>query len=291
MPSLWMYRSRFRLVECPVPRCAFGRGGRPLWGTLPGIKRHVRLVHGEFAYAHVVWCSIYTWEGSPWGEELRLGTREGREYLTSLTFRELRARARVRGVTQSGKSKAQLVEAIHRTYGLRTEESRRAFGSGAESKKMRPVYGATLQYNPFQVVRTSRGSRGGLSALGQRRDKCRAYPKYATMRCPVGCLSKGGIGPMTATVPGMKRHVLRVHGRMFADAVTWPPLYVDSTSAAADWLRASKVHPPKPYEEMTVKELRAAAKRRGVPQFGKNKADFIEALTTQGEAPAGTRGA
>ena len=79
-------------------------------------------------------------------------------------------------MTQSGKSKAQLVESIHRTYGLGSEESRRAFGSGAESRKVRPLYESTLLHNASQAVGTPR-----------RRGRYRAYPTKARMECPDGC--------------------------------------------------------------------------------------------------------
>ena len=84
MASTWIYRSRFRLVDCPVPGCCFGRGGRPVSGTLPGIRRHVRQVHGGFAYRRIAWCSANVWEGSPWSEELRLAGEAGRERLALL---------------------------------------------------------------------------------------------------------------------------------------------------------------------------------------------------------------
>jgi hypothetical protein len=102
---------------------------------------------------------------------------------------------------------------------------------------------------------------------------------YARMECPVtGCMSARGGAPMEGTVPGIKRHVLRVHGRSFYDAATWPALYRNSVSFWGDRVRASKLTPPKPFEEMNIHELRAAAKLRGIPQRDKNKPDFIAAL-------------
>ena len=102
------------------------------------------------------------------------------------------------------------------------------------------------------------------------------------MGCPLGCERTDGIAS-DWTVPGMKRHVRAIH-RPFLDHIVWPPLYKVGTSAAGDRLRAAKLHPPRPFEEMTVKELRAAAKRRGIPAFAKNKADFIGALMVRDAA-------
>jgi hypothetical protein len=102
---------------------------------------------------------------------------------------------------------------------------------------------------------------------------------YARMECPVtGCVSGRKGTPLDGTIPGIKRHVLKVHGRLFYEAVIWPPLYRTGTSPAGDMFLASLSVPPKPFEEMNIHELRAAAKRRGIPQRDKNKADFIAAL-------------
>lgn len=40
----------FDRTTCPIPGCTSGKGGTPQTGSVPGIKRHVKLVHGKAAY-------------------------------------------------------------------------------------------------------------------------------------------------------------------------------------------------------------------------------------------------
>lgn len=40
----------FDKTECPVKGCTSGKGNKPQTGSVPGIKRHVKLVHGQEAY-------------------------------------------------------------------------------------------------------------------------------------------------------------------------------------------------------------------------------------------------
>lgn len=117
MPSQWHYRSRYRTIDCPVHGCVWGRRGTPLHGTVPGIRRHVRAVHGDLLYGGVEWPSIYIWEPSPGGMTMLLSSERGRDVLVAMSFRELRVKARERGVVQYGKSKAELIEGILATYG------------------------------------------------------------------------------------------------------------------------------------------------------------------------------
>lgn len=106
-----------------------------------------------------------------------------------------------------------------------------------------------------------------------------AYMEYARMKCPYGCERKDPRRPADWSIPGLKRHVRALHPAAL-DLIVWPPLYADSASPGGDLIAQSlTLNPMKPFEEMTVRELRAAAKRRGIPQFGKNRKDFIDALT------------
>jgi hypothetical protein len=95
------------------------------------------------------------------------------------------------------------------------------------------------------------------------------------MVCPVdGCGYYGG-GPMEGTVPGVKRHVKYVHGPDVYAKVQWPPIYRHGTSVYGDRLR----NDGRSLQTYTFRELRVMARKRGVPQFGKNKADLIRDLS------------
>jgi hypothetical protein len=54
--------------------------------------------------------------------------------------------------------------------------------------------------------------------------------KFAKMACPIkGCDHMGGV-PQTGTVPGVKRHVIAIHGATAYAKVKWDkyPLYPES---------------------------------------------------------------
>lgn len=44
----------FDVMTCPITDCKSGKGGEPQTGSVPGIKRHVKLVHGQEAYDKAV---------------------------------------------------------------------------------------------------------------------------------------------------------------------------------------------------------------------------------------------
>lgn len=90
---------------------------------------------------------------------------------------------------------------------------------------------------------------------------------YATMKCPVaGCDSKNG-KPQEGSVPGIKRHVILVHGKTAFKNATFPAIRKGSTRQAPD-LTAKKVD-----------ELRKMASKRGIDSTGLRKDDLVAALS------------
>lgn len=105
---------------------------------------------------------------------------------------------------------------------------------------------------------------------------------YARMKCPIeGCTSLRG-GPQEGTVPGIKRHVLLVHGEKEFKKVEWPPIRTAKAAKEA----AKAAHPAKggkakdELATMPVAELRAIAKKKGVDPMGLRKAELIDALSS-----------
>jgi hypothetical protein len=48
----------FATTTCPVAGCTSGKDGKPQVGSVPGIKRHVKMIHGEDAYKVVIFPPI-----------------------------------------------------------------------------------------------------------------------------------------------------------------------------------------------------------------------------------------
>lgn len=94
-------------MVCPVDGCRYDKG-RPAEGTVVGMKRHVRLVHGLVAAEQVIWPPIYLHGTSKFGDRLR------EEYVppSEMTFKELRELSRKRGLSIHGKNRAALVEQL-----------------------------------------------------------------------------------------------------------------------------------------------------------------------------------
>ena len=92
-------------MACPAPSCDSETGYR-LSGSVPGMKRHVKLVHGMDAYRRIEWPDIYgrVPVGDLFGE--RFQAQEGSLALKSLN--ELRQEAKRRGVSPLGRSKKAL---------------------------------------------------------------------------------------------------------------------------------------------------------------------------------------
>ena len=97
--SRWkqLLNSTYARMFCPDPSC-------PFEGTVPGVKRHCVKRHPGLSY--IAWPATHQDPKSRWGDRLR-----GLEPVNvcTLSFRELRSLARRRGVSQFGKSKADLV--------------------------------------------------------------------------------------------------------------------------------------------------------------------------------------
>ena len=97
----------FATMECPAPSCDSETDGYRMRGSVPGMKRHVKAVHGMDAYRRIEWPDVYgrVHVGDLFGE--RFQAREGSLALKSLN--ELRQEAKRRGVSPLGKSKKALV--------------------------------------------------------------------------------------------------------------------------------------------------------------------------------------
>ena len=96
----------FKRMVCPEQWCDSETDGYRLTASVPGMKRHVKAVHGMDAYRRIEWPDIYgrVRVGDLFGE--RFQAREGSLALKSLN--ELRQEAKRRGVSPLGKSKKAL---------------------------------------------------------------------------------------------------------------------------------------------------------------------------------------
>lgn len=87
----------FDLMTCPVKGCDAGKDGGPREGTVPGIKRHVKLAHGDEAYAKAKFPAKRSTEGP----------------LAKQSVEELRAAAVTRKIKDADSlSKADLIAAL-----------------------------------------------------------------------------------------------------------------------------------------------------------------------------------
>jgi hypothetical protein len=84
-------------------------------------------------------------------------------------------------------------------------------------------------------------------------------------------------GPQEGTVPGIKRHVLLVHGEKTFKKIEWPPIRSEE-QAKADHPAKGKAHKEDKLADLTVAELRERARKQGVDPLGLRKAELIDAL-------------
>ena len=102
----------FAQMTCPIKGCTHWLSETP--GTVPGVKRHVRAIHGYEAFDRVKWPPTYA-ESS--GKAIALALRKStsskpKSKLDSLTIVELRSRAKKKGIKITGLKKDELVEAL-----------------------------------------------------------------------------------------------------------------------------------------------------------------------------------
>lgn len=109
---------------------------------------------------------------------------------------------------------------------------------------------------------------------------------FDEMTCPVrgrfakrlgveACTSLRG-KPQQGSVPGIKRHVLAVHGKAVYDEVVWPPLR-SGENAAKEKQRTAK-EMAKRLSALPLADLRKKASRKGIDPNGKSKKALVEAL-------------
>ena len=103
--------------------------------------------------------------------------------------------------------------------------------------------------------------------------------EFATMKCPVkGCTHWLATEP--GTVPGVKRHVLAIHGQRAYNRIQWPPSFERPRGKrVAAALRAGRSLTEADLWEHSVVELRGIARQRGIPITGKNKEELVSALS------------
>ena len=90
------------------------------------------------------------------------------------------------------------------------------------------------------------------------------------MMCPVKwCRSETDGTQLVGTIPGIKRHVARVHGQALYSQVQWPDIYrrVRVGDVFGERFQAREGS----LALKSLNELRQEAKRRGVSSLGKSK--------------------
>ena len=88
-------------MECPAPSCDSETDGYRLRGSVPGMKRHVKAVHGMDAYRRIDWPDIYG--------RVSFDFPVAKDSLTRKSINDLRKEAKRRGVSPLGKSRKALV--------------------------------------------------------------------------------------------------------------------------------------------------------------------------------------
>lgn len=89
-------------MECPALVCMSANGYR-MSGSVPGVKRHVKAVHGLALYEETTWPDIH---GEVHGTNLFAAPRPGS--LFAMSINDLRREAKRRGVYPLGKSRKAL---------------------------------------------------------------------------------------------------------------------------------------------------------------------------------------
>lgn len=91
---------------------------------------------------------------------------------------------------------------------------------------------------------------------------------FDRMTCPAtGCEVEG-------TVPGVKRHVTRMHPDMKGQ-VEWPPLRTGENAALEEKVREDGTT----LENLNLDDLRAMAKAKGIAPAGMKKDELVAALS------------
>jgi hypothetical protein len=86
----------FDRMTCPHDGCESGKGKKPQEGTVPGIKRHVAMVHGQDVADKIDWPPIRTAEGP----------------MSKLDAHTLILAAKARNVKTDGLNKASILTAL-----------------------------------------------------------------------------------------------------------------------------------------------------------------------------------
>lgn len=84
--------------------------GRPQEGSVPGIKRHVRAVHGKTVFDAVVWPPLRTGELAD--KERKRAAQEMAKRFRAMPVAALRKQAARKGIEVDGKTKPALIEAL-----------------------------------------------------------------------------------------------------------------------------------------------------------------------------------
>jgi hypothetical protein len=132
------------------------------------------------------------------------------------------------------------------------------------------------------MVARKRATKQVAPPRGRKPTTKRRRTKFATMKCPIkGCTH--WLSETPGTVPGVKRHVIALHGRTAYRKVQWPAIYTDrsgSTIAKAIRKRSTtKQVKTDDLAKLTIKELRDRAKAKGIPVSGKRKDELVSALS------------